>query len=246
MSASLSEKFRSRSVDSRGRLDLKSVWQTPKTEQPIPPPAPAIEQRIPHNNNKFVPRKQTQRNLQVEHHARRLAIPLLLRVGERVRLHKEAPDTLRFGFRRASKGYGVRVTRQCAISSGVAAAWAAVAAGEGAAGVAGSDTAEEVEGGSGVEAKDAPSNAVAVTTAAGGAGVSPVPPLQGEQGQEQQRRRQQNGAAAEEGLSEVVRLVMSLFDKMVSPGEKLDLTLLSVGFAGFRSLGGTAQSGMVR
>ncbi|CAM9856669.1 unnamed protein product [Scytosiphon promiscuus] len=39
---------------------------------------------------------------------------------------------------------------------------------------------------------------------------------------------------------------MALFDKMVSPGDKLDFTLLSVGFAGFRGLGGGAQSGMSR
>lgn len=187
--------------------------------------------------------------MQVEHHARRLATPLLLRAGERVRLHKEAPETLRFGFRRASKGYGVRVSRQCAISSGVAAAWAAVVAG--AAAAEESETAEGTGAARGVEATDVRSDAAAAAaTASGGVGVSPMTPLREEQAQEQrqerQQRREQNGAAAEGALSEVVRLVMSMFDKMASPGEKLDLTLLSVGFTGFRSLGGTAQSGMAR
>ncbi|CAN0426393.1 unnamed protein product, partial [Hapterophycus canaliculatus] len=64
---------------------------------------------------------------EVEHHLRRLATPLLLRAGERARAHREAPGILRFGFRRASKGYGSRVSRQCPVSSGVATAWAAVA-----------------------------------------------------------------------------------------------------------------------
>lgn len=179
--------------------------------------------------------------MQVEHHARRLAAPLLLRVGERVRLHKEAPETLRFGFRRASKGHGVRVSRQCLVSSGVAAAWAAV----GADAATESDAAEGTAGG-GTQAEATgprPDAAAAATaTAPGGGGVSPMAPLE----EQERQRRGRNGAAAEEALSEVVRLVVSMFDKMVSPGEELDLTLLSVGFAGFRGLGGTAQSGMAR
>ncbi|CAN0430655.1 unnamed protein product, partial [Ectocarpus fasciculatus] len=146
---------------------------------------------------------------QVEHHVRRLAIPLLKRAGERAHLHKEAPETLRFGFRRASKGYGVRVSRQCPVSSGVAAAFAVLPpAAAGGAGVTGAST-----DGTGMEEGD------------------PT-------------------AAAEAALSEAVRLVMALFDKMVYPEEeekgKLDLTLLSVGLAGFRGLGGGAQSGMAR
>eukprot|EP00903_Cladosiphon_okamuranus_P018116 g16671.t1 len=206
------------------------------------PVVPSVRPKTMSDEDSFK-RGSVRSRQQVEHHARRLATPLLLRVGERVRLHKEAPDTLRFGFRRASKGYGVRVTRQCAISSGVAAAWAAVA--EHAA-VAESETSKGMDRGSGVEGKGAPSNAAAVMTPAGGAAVSPVAPLRGGRGQVWQERPEQNGAAAEEGLSEVVRLSMSLFDRMVSPGEKLDLTLLSVGFAGFRNLDGTAQSGMAR
>lgn len=183
--------------------------------------------------------------MQVELHARRLASPLLLRAGERVRLHKEAPETLRFGFRRASKGYGVRVSRQCAISSGVAAAWAAVAADRAvavaaAAAASGPETAEGTEGMEVAATRRSDASATAMTEA------SPMTPLRKGQGQEQQQRRGQNGAAAEDALSEVVRLVISMFDKMVSPGEKLDLTLLSVGLAGFRSLGGAAQSGMAR
>lgn len=49
-----------------------------------------------------------------------------------------------------------------------------------------------------------------------------------------------------EALSEVVRLAMTMFDKICSPGERLDITLLTVGFAGFRKLGGGAQAGMAR
>lgn len=189
--------------------------------------------------------------MQVEHHVRRLATPLLLRAGERVRLHKEAPETLRFGFRRASKGYGVRVSRQCAISSGVTAAWVAVAANNAAAAVAAAEPedAKGTEGVGGTAAADARRSdtaAAAAATASARAGAAPRTPLQEEKREEQQQRRGHSGAAAEEALSEVVRLVMSMFDKMVSPGEKLDLTLLSVGFAGFRRLRGTAQSGMAR
>ncbi|CAM9091782.1 unnamed protein product [Ectocarpus sp. 6 AP-2014] len=147
---------------------------------------------------------------QVEHHVRRLAIPLLKRAGERARLHKEAPETLRFGFRRASKGYGVRVSRQCLVSSGVAAAFAVLPPAAAAAGVTG---------------------ASAAGTRAG-------------------QKQQPETAATEAALSEAVRLVMALFDKMVHPEEEekgtLDLTLLSVGLAGFRGLGGGAQSGMAR
>ncbi|CBJ25858.1 conserved unknown protein [Ectocarpus siliculosus] len=145
---------------------------------------------------------------QVEHHVRRLAIPLLKRAGERARLHKEAPETLRFGFRRASKGYGVRVSRQCPVSSGVAAAFAVLP----------------------------PAAAAAVVTGASAAGT--------------RQKQQPETAATEAALSEAVRLVMALFDKMVHPEEEekgtLDLTLLSVGLAGFRGLGGGAQSGMAR
>lgn len=203
------------------------------------------------------PTRNTKRNVQVEHHARRLAAPLLRRAGERVRLHKEAPETLRFGFRRASKGYGVRVSRQCAVSSGVAAAWAAVPAGPAAAAAttttgSGPKRAEGAGRVTGTEAAEARSDtAVAEQVVSVGAEVSPSanPPRDEQEHQHEGRRQQQqqqNGEAAEEALSEVVRLVMSMFDKMVYPGEKLDLTLLSVGLAGFRDLGGTAQSGMAR
>ncbi|CAM9772561.1 unnamed protein product [Ectocarpus sp. 12 AP-2014] len=147
---------------------------------------------------------------QVEQHVRRLTIPLLKRAGERTRLYKEAPETLRFGFRRASKGYGARVSRQCPVSSGVAAAFAVLPPAAGRAGVTG---------------------ASAAGTRAG-------------------QKQQHETAAAEAALSEAVRLVMALFDKMVHPEEEekgtLDLTLLSVGLAGFRGLGGGAQSGMAR
>lgn len=76
-----------------------------------------------------------------------------------------------------------------------------------------------------------------------------------QQQQQQQRQRQQNeqqkgrekyGGEPEKALYEVVRLAMAMFDKMVSPRETLDLTLISVGFAGFRGLEGGAQSGMAR
>lgn len=69
---------------------------------------------------------------------------------------------------------------------------------------------------------------------------------QRDQQQHQQHRREKNNGEAEEALSEVVRLAMVMFDKMVSPTEALDLTLISVGLAGFRGLGGGAQSGMTR
>ncbi|CAN0054730.1 unnamed protein product, partial [Ectocarpus sp. 8 AP-2014] len=151
---------------------------------------------------------------QVEYHVRRLAIPLLKRAGERARLNKEAPETLRFGFRRASKGYGVRVSRQCPVSSGVAAAFAVLPPAAAAAGVTGASAA-------GTRAGDGPP-----------------------------QKQQPETAATEAALSEAVRLVMALFDKMVHPEEEekgtLDLTLLSVGLAGFRGLGGGAQSGMAR
>lgn len=192
---------------------------------------------------------------QVEHHIRRLATPLLLRAGERARLHKEAPETLRFGFRRASKGYGVRVSRQCVISSGVAAAWAAVAG-------AAVPVAVETEATRGTGLR-----AVASSAGLGGSPATTAPSVRVEHEQEpeqqQQQQRQQNhhhhyhqqllqqqqeknNGEAGEALSEMVRLAMVMFDNMVSPTEALDLTLLSVGLAGFRGLGGGAQSGMAR
>lgn len=216
----------------------------------------------------------------MEHHVRRLAIPLLKRAGERARLHKEAPETLRFGFRRASKGYGVRVSRQCPVSSGVAAAFAvlpppaaggagvtgasaagtrveeggpvespvmmmtggAVAAGAAAAGTAAAEARSPMVMTGAAEGTATAAAVVAVPTESPTTTGTPLLPLQ--------QKQQHETAAAEAALSEAVRLVMALFDKMVHPEEeekgKLDLTLLSVGLAGFRGLGGGAQSGMAR
>ncbi|CAB1104012.1 unnamed protein product [Ectocarpus sp. CCAP 1310/34] len=213
---------------------------------------------------------------QVEHHVRRLAIPLLKRAGERARLHKEAPETLRFGFRRASKGYGVRVSRQCPVSSGVAVAFAVLPPAAGGARVTGASAAGTRAGDGGhvespmmmttraaavgtvaAEARSAmvmtgaaegTATAAAAAAAAEPMGspttaASPLLPLL-------QQKHQHETAAAEAALSEAVRLVMALFDKMVHPEEEekgtLDLTLLSVGLAGFRGLRGGAQSGMAR
>ena len=50
----------------------------------------------------------------------------------------------------------------------------------------------------------------------------------------------------ERALLEVVKIAMSLSDLMVSPTEKLDLTLISVSFAKLRGLDCGVQSGMVR
>lgn len=60
------------------------------------------------------------------------------------------------------------------------------------------------------------------------------------------QRETKEDAAAEEALSEVVRLSMAMFDKMSPPGEKVNLTILTVGFASFRTLRGGTQSGMAR
>lgn len=208
----------------------------------------------------------------MEHHVRRLAIPLLKRAGERARLHKEAPAILRFGFRRASKGYGVRVSRQCPVSSGVAA-FAVLPPAAGGAGVTGASAAGNRAGDGGpvespammttgaaaagtaaAEARSAmlmtgaaegtvtAAAAVAVPMGSPTTTATPLLPLL-------QQKQQHETAAAEAALSEAVRLVMALFDKMVHPEEEkgtLDLTLLSVGLAGFRGLGGGAQSGMAR
>ncbi|CAM9529991.1 unnamed protein product, partial [Ectocarpus sp. 12 AP-2014] len=171
------------------------------------PVSPSVRPKTMSDEDSFK-RGTVRSRRQVEHHVRRLAIPLLKRAGERARLHKEAPETLRFGFRRASKGYGARVSRQCPVSSGVAAAFAVLPPAAGRAGV----------------------------TGASAAGT--------------RKQQQHETAAAEAALSEAVRLVMALFDKMVHPEEEekgtLDLTLLTVGLAGFRGLGGGAQSGMAR
>lgn len=213
----------------------------------------------------------------VERHVRRLAAPLLLRAGERVRLHSEAPATVRLGVRRASKGYGPRVTRQCAISSGVAAAWGAagddmVAAAAAEAGglpatwkVAGAAAARAMPSGS-VQTQENWTEAVSGSANCNrgaaenrdahcdtGRARSSDPAMAGSQASRggmnspctpQQRARQRD--MAEEALTEVVRLSMGMFDKICPPEERLDITLLSVGFAGFRDMGGGAQTGITR
>lgn len=206
-----------------------------------------------------------------------------------MRLHKEAPETLRFGFRRASKGHGTRITRQCAVSSGVAAAWAAAGGDTAAAVAAGGDRLPNTqkEAGSAVgetavtpvdRARMTPANVSPTESDAarrsGSADDEPVG--HGSWVPEEGRRHDATGLAgtalsrctsppvsrnaealgsaspgkpdqqAREALSEVVRMSMAMFDKMCERGEKLDLTLLSVGFAGFRSMGGGAQAGMAR
>lgn len=243
----------------------------------------------------------------VERHVRRLASPLLLRARNRARLHKEAPDALRFGLRRASKGHGTRVSRQCAVSS-----WVVTAVG----GTATSTPATAAVRAVGAETEGLPKRPNEVESGAGSGGAPPVTGVdtvlgvpngsassagggraaegheaakEGLGGQDiegvfqearpgaptRKRSPEATGRspAAEDGsplssgfsaaspthpppsplghgddeaLSEVVRLAMTMFDKICSPGERLDLTLLTVGFAGFRGLGGGAQSGMAR
>lgn len=236
----------------------------------------------------------------VEAHIRRLAAPLLLRVGERVRRYKEAPLSLRLGVRRASKGYGHRITRQCVVSSGVAAAWgmvredvavaAAAAAGgmpelwksEGAAAARGSPVGDhrapqwqpdaDKASAAGAEARDQAkhfegsdtavgdyprprSSPVAGSTSSVAGSVGPTYPLAAvvrwspeisEKPAVQTQQQRDHGDAAGEALLEVIRLAMSMFDKIFSPEERLDITLLSVGFTGFRALGGSAQAGIAR
>lgn len=241
----------------------------------------------------------------VERHIRRLAAPLLLRAGERVRSHKESPETLRLGVRRASKGYGHRVTRQCAISSGFAAAWglvgedvAAAAAAE-AGGLPASwkamGAAEAVATGARIyeeirrddlvqtsdpELLDVPNNSehrlvdgaqdlsgghtqsqsqksISDTSASHGGTVEEsslrnCDRLTGEKRKSvtlsaaSEASRSQHGDRALDALSEVVRLAMIMFDKIVPPGENMDITLLSVGLASFSPLRGSAQTGIAR
>lgn len=254
-----------------------------------------------------------------------------------MRLHKESPEILRFGFRRAGKGYGGRVSRQCTISGGFAAAWGAAGDAAGAAVAAGACGLQEkgscsglsagtpaggdppagddsrVDGGNddddagaaGLALEEGSASPVDVRGRAfreegfvgapdvsrsdgggGGLGVgqsgdsqrralrspmartlgepgvkcifqemekatvrlasSPPAPIPGMVVTPSQRLRNERQGAAEEALSEVVRLVMGMFDSMCSPGENIDMTLLSVGLAGFRSLGGGAQAGIAR
>ena len=252
---------------------------------------------------------------------RRLTAALLLRAGERVRLHRETPEILRVSFRRASKGYGSRVSRQCAISGGFAAAWgsagdtaagltAATRAGgsrtrskeyvslstfpgprasgsggcngataeglkeEGSSSFTGAGPAgenvravglrgenQELVGGNSPLARDVLDGALEDTSAnvtprigilpSCSSSVSSQPLLRLPEASNSQAARgipsaQRRGPAAEEALSEVVRLAMTMFDKMCSPGEKLDVMLLSVGLGRFRSLGGVSQSGIAK
>lgn len=230
--------------------------------------------------------------LKVETNIRRLAASLLLRAGERVRLHKEAPTNLRLGVRRASKGYGHRITRQCAVSPAIAVAWGDVGddvAAAAAAGAGGFPEAWKAEGAA--KAKAAPTDmyksqhwsaahpadptatrerhhdsdgkSVDVVLLPEGPRSSPLgvvvasedaaavramepPPGRSPKPSGVSGHGGSHSSAAEEALSEVVRLSMGMFDKICSSEERLDITLLSVGFAGFRSLGGSAQTGMAR
>lgn len=239
----------------------------------------------------------------MEHHVRRLASPLLLRARDRARLHKEAPDTLRFGLRRASKGYGTRVSRQCAVSSWVVTAVGASANPTPATGAAAAETeglpkitneaglgagnrvvppvtgvdtflgvpnglASPAEGGRAAEGhgaakeklrgqeiegvfREARSGAPARKRSPGATGRSPAAEDRGPLSSGYSAASPTHPSPSplghrDEALSEVVRLAMTMFDKICSPEERLDLTLLTVGFAGFRSLGGGAQAGMVR
>lgn len=242
---------------------------------------------------------------------RRLSAALLVRAGERVRLHQEAPEILRVSFRRACKGYGSRVSRQCPISGGFAAAWGAVGdAAESRAGgsrlrssesrsltsVSGSVLSSACDSDSTTEVfidrainpppvmvgmKESPRAAptgysrgpVDIRSRVVHRGVGPAsvtkclpeneknparPPatpttprvLKAGGGATWEipsaKQREHRRAAAEEALFEVVRLAMGMFDKMCSPRERLDLTLLSVGLTGFRGLGGVAQAGIAK
>lgn len=263
--------------------------------------------RFPFSKNLAGATQKNNITKKVERHVRRLASPLLLRARDRARLHKEAPDALRFGLRRASKGHGTRVSRQCAVSSWVvtavggtatstpatAAAVRAVGAeteglpkrpnevdsGAGSGGappVTGADTvlgvpngsASSAGGGRAAEGHEAAKEGLGVQDIEGGfREARPGAPTRKRSPEATGRNPAaedgspfSSGYSAaspthpppsplghgDEALSEVVRLAMTMFDKICSPGEKLDLTLLTVGFAGFRSLGGGAQSGMAR
>lgn len=231
----------------------------------------------------------------VERHIKRLTAPLLLRAGERVRNYKEAPETLRLGVRRASKGYGHRITRQCAISSGFAAAWGAVgedvaaAAAANAGGLpaswkavgAAEAIATETPVGVGVrqsipmqttgpeaETKSTDSGQTSVDCGRMPIGCSTqtqsqksvdgkreASPGHGDGSTEKMHATStpsqiaisaQQSDRANEALSEVVRLAMVMFDKIIPAGEHMDITLLSVGLAGFRNLCGSAQTGIAR
>lgn len=247
----------------------------------------------------------------VELHIRRLSAALLIRAGERVRLHQEAPEILRVSIRRASKGYGRRVSRQCPISGGFAAAW-------GAAG----DVAESRAGGSPPRSSESRSLTAVSGSVLSSAcqsdsatdvlthqAINPLPAMVGKESPRaaptgygqgpvdirpgivhggvgaasitkclrenenkttaclpatpttprarntgsgapseilSAKQREYRRAAAEEALHEVVRLAMGMVDKICSPRERLDLTLLSVGLTGFRGLGGVTQAGISR
>lgn len=233
-----------------------------------------------------------------------MASPLLLRARDRARLHKEAPYALRFGLRRASKGHGTRVSRQCAVSSWVVTAVGASANPTPATGAATAaeteglpkraneaklgarnrgvppvtgvdtflgnpnDSASPAESGRAVEGhgaskeelggqeaeggfREARSGAPARKRSPGAMGRSPVAEDRGplSWGYSVASRTHPSPSPlghGDEALSEVIRLAMTMFDKICPPGERLDLTLLTVGFARFRSLGGGAQAGMVR
>lgn len=290
----------------------------------------------------------------MERHIKRLSAPLLLRAGERVQNHKEAPETLRVGVRRASKGYGHRVTRQCAISSRIAVAWGAVEQDVAAAAAAeagglpaswkragaaeavasrgmristptavlvdssndppignssGNQYSHEAEHSEGQRnngeaegsepknsrsvlqehqmdaeqgslASDVQTQSRKITDDVSEAGErqreegrsddhhdgvpkswtsstlssrahvgsdglpSPSTTSGSLSGTPQSREQQENSAI--EALLEVVRLAMHMFDKICPPGEQLNITLLSVGFANFRNLGGSSQTGIAR
>lgn len=246
----------------------------------------------------------------VELHIRRLSTALLFRAGERVRLHQEAPEILRVSLRRASKGYGSRVSRQCPISGGFAAAWGAArdvvesraggsrlsssesrsltaVSGSLLSSACESDSATELlthqtinplptmvekespragptgygqgpidirrgivhrgVGATGVtkclpESKKNTARLSATPTTPRVLDVGGGAPLEVLSAKQREHRR----AASEEALHEVVRLAMGMVDKMCSPRERLDLTLLSVGLTGFRGLGGVTQAGIAR
>lgn len=222
----------------------------------------------------------------MEQQIKRLAAPLLLRAGERVRNHKEAPETLRLGVRRASKGYGHRVTRQCAISSGYAAAWGGV--GEDVAAAAAANAgglpaswkaigateaiATETSVGMGIrqgiprlttgpEAENVSTDGgqasvdcecmsigcrMQIQSQSSGHGEGSTEKIRAVPMPSQIAMSAQQGDRANEALSEVVRLAMVMFDKIIPAAEHMDITLLSVGLAGFRNLRGSAQTGITR
>lgn len=264
---------------------------TARSARTPPPPQPLAQAEHPSTNaaTSCAPRSFVGGH-QVEAHVRRLAAPLLLRAGERVRSHREAPSSLRFSLRRASKGYGHRVSRQCPISGRISEAWGAVGEGVAAAAAAAAGGMPQAWKAAGAAAarrqpirspqgRDqrprAPLTGKVAGEAAGrgscteDAGVSssgsagtggsadvgfadalastgPSAPSVPSSPSLPTTRRGLRHDAAGEALAEVVKLAMGMFDKICTPGERLDITLLSVGLAGFRELGGGSQTGMTR